>query len=188
ATETPSLRVTAIEEDREAEPVQQIGRIEKLLAEADDDFQPAGSIGPEMEVRFDEPQIHPFQETFEQEEVVADRYAASVKSSPLSIAAASSTESEVSVSEEPKAFQSSEVLQASESPQAAAFFETPAVQEESQASDAPAVEEASLTEDELVSVLADGQDQDSASDAAMSFEPAPRPREYRHLFARLRRG
>ena len=54
---------------------QQICRIEQLLAEADEDFQPAGSIGPEIELCFEE-SAHPFQEEFEHEEVVADRYAA----------------------------------------------------------------------------------------------------------------
>ncbi len=61
----------------DAEPGQQIRRIERLLAEADDDFQPAGSIGPEIELCFEE-SAHPFQEEFEHEEVVADRYAAAV--------------------------------------------------------------------------------------------------------------
>ena len=40
----------------------------------DDDFQPAGSIGPEIELRFDSPE-DPFDETFAEEEVVIDRYA-----------------------------------------------------------------------------------------------------------------
>ncbi len=73
----PALWITSAEEDREgdqSEPVQQIHRIERLLAEADDDFQPAGSIGPEVELCFDDA-AHPFQEQFEHEEVVADRYA-----------------------------------------------------------------------------------------------------------------
>lgn len=56
------------------EPVEQLARIEKMLATVDDDFQPAGSIGPEVELIFDEPQ-HPFQEEFEEEEVICDRYA-----------------------------------------------------------------------------------------------------------------
>ena len=61
-------------EDDECEPSQQIHRIERLLAKADDDFQPAGSIGPEVELYFEET-AHPFQEEFEHEEVVLDRYA-----------------------------------------------------------------------------------------------------------------
>jgi len=56
------------------EPVEQLARIEKMLARVDEDFQPAGSIVPEAELVFDEPQ-HPFQEEFEEEEVICDRYA-----------------------------------------------------------------------------------------------------------------
>jgi type II secretory pathway predicted ATPase ExeA len=65
-----------VEEAGDSEPTQQIHRIEQLLAKADDDFEPAGSIGPEIELRFDQP-THPFHEEFEHEEVVVDRYAAS---------------------------------------------------------------------------------------------------------------
>ena len=73
------FRVAQIEDEQsppdDSEPAVQIHRIEQLLAEADDDFQPAGSIGPEVELCFEEA-IHPFREEFEQEEVVSDRYAA----------------------------------------------------------------------------------------------------------------
>ena len=72
------FRVASVEdEEAEAgdfEPSEQIHRIEELLAKADDDFQPAGSIGPEIELHFEETP-HPFQEEFEHEEVVSDRYA-----------------------------------------------------------------------------------------------------------------
>jgi type II secretory pathway predicted ATPase ExeA len=74
------FRVASVEEEEEAEtgdfePSEQIHRIEELLARADDDFQPAGSIGPEIELHFEETTPHPFQEEFEHEEVVSDRYA-----------------------------------------------------------------------------------------------------------------
>ena len=78
-TSLPMLRISLPAEDdarpTAPEPGRQIRRIERLLAEADDDFQPAGSIGPEIELCFEEA-AHPFQEAFEHEEVVADRYAA----------------------------------------------------------------------------------------------------------------
>lgn len=77
APSPPTLRITSADEEHDAgegEPDRQICRIERLLAVADDDFQPAGSIGPEVELGFDGA-IHPFQEEFEHEEVVADRYA-----------------------------------------------------------------------------------------------------------------
>ena len=69
------LRSSKTRAEATAEPAEQIHRIERLLAEADDDFQPAGSIGPEIELYFEETP-HPFQEEFEHEEIVADRYAA----------------------------------------------------------------------------------------------------------------
>jgi hypothetical protein len=73
----PALRISPALDDGESssgEPAQQIHRIEQLLAEADDDFQPAGSIVPEIELHFEEPS-HPFTEEFEHEEVISDRYA-----------------------------------------------------------------------------------------------------------------
>lgn len=76
------FRVAALDDESNAEPAGQIHRIEQLLAEADDDFQPAGSIGPEVELSFKE-QIHPFQEEFDEEEVVADRYADAREKQPL---------------------------------------------------------------------------------------------------------
>jgi hypothetical protein len=61
------------------EPAEQLQEIEELLSAADGDFQPAGlqpadRTTPEVELSFDEPD-HPFAEQFQEEEVVADRYA-----------------------------------------------------------------------------------------------------------------
>ena len=78
ATSARVFRVASVEEEEAesggCEPSEQIHRIEELLAKADDDFRPAGSIGPEIELHF-QPTPHPFQEEFEHEEVVSDRYA-----------------------------------------------------------------------------------------------------------------
>ena len=86
-SKAPVFRVASVEqegaeEEDGSEPDGQIHRIERLLAKADEDFQPAGSIGPEVELNFEEP-VHPFQEEFEQEEVVSDRYAAVRAKQPL---------------------------------------------------------------------------------------------------------
>jgi hypothetical protein len=73
----PALRISPTLDEVESdpgEPAQQIHRIKQLLAEADDDFQPAGSIVPEIELHFEE-SPHPFEEEFEHEEVISDRYA-----------------------------------------------------------------------------------------------------------------
>jgi type II secretory pathway predicted ATPase ExeA len=80
-----AFRVADVDEDAEddqCEPSQQIHRIERLLAKADDNFQPAGSIGPEVELYFEET-VHPFQEEFEHEEVVLDRYASAASAAPF---------------------------------------------------------------------------------------------------------
>lgn len=79
----PSLRVANDFDEVEAELSEvchQIERIEQSPAEAQDDFQPVGTIKPEIELVFDDTD-HPFKETFDEEEVISDRYAAA--SSPL---------------------------------------------------------------------------------------------------------
>jgi len=55
-------------------PDQHFDRIQAQLAEIEDDFQPAGSIGPEVELVF-QGLRDPFGESFQEEEVVLDRYA-----------------------------------------------------------------------------------------------------------------
>lgn len=60
--------------DYEATPAEKIERIQAQLASIDDEFLPAGSIGPEVELVFHHT-IDPFGERFEEEEVVLDRYA-----------------------------------------------------------------------------------------------------------------
>ncbi len=72
----PSLRVATDFDEVEAdlsEVCHQIQRIEQPSSSAEDDFQPLGSIKPEIELVFDDTD-HPFKEEFEHEEVVADRY------------------------------------------------------------------------------------------------------------------
>jgi len=60
------------------EPAEQLERIEGMLADAEEEFQPAGSIGPEVELVFPE-SLPPFDEPFPQEEIVSDRYGRSQK-------------------------------------------------------------------------------------------------------------
>ena len=154
---------------RQGEPVQQIHRIERLLAAADDDFQPAGSIGPEVELCFDN-SPHPFQEQFAEEEVVADRYAAvAVAVPPPEKTAAGS----------PPARANAEKVGIRCAPVAAASPEEP--------------------EWELIGASASAADRDhpptQPEPERRPASPAPpvpsvpsRRREYRQLFARLRRG
>ena len=85
----PAL-VAEMGEDRET--FEQLRRIQKLLADVRAEFQPVTTIEPEVELVFDAP--HPFGEAFEEEEVIADRYAASApRSSVPSLPAAESAPS-----------------------------------------------------------------------------------------------
>ena len=56
------------------ETFEELHHIQKLLADVQAEFQPVTTIGPEVELVFEAP--HPFGETFEEEEVIADRYSA----------------------------------------------------------------------------------------------------------------
>jgi type II secretory pathway predicted ATPase ExeA len=71
--DAPSLRVASDDEEQIAEPAERVEQIEQTLAELEEDFEPAGSIGPEVELTFGQP-ANPFDEEFEhEEEVVTDR-------------------------------------------------------------------------------------------------------------------
>ena len=59
------------------EPAGQIDQIQAMLGEIEDDFRPAGTIRPEVELVLDDPG-NPFSEQFLEEEVVIDRCAAAL--------------------------------------------------------------------------------------------------------------
>lgn len=65
-------------------PDEQVSRIEQMICEADDDFTPFGSCAPEVDLVFEDAE-HPFQEQFEDEEIVADRYSSRKATSPRTI-------------------------------------------------------------------------------------------------------
>jgi len=78
--EAPLSQSTLVAETTEdPETFQQLRHIQQLLADVQAEFQPMAAIEPEVELVFETP--HPFAETFEEEEVVADRYVARI--SPL---------------------------------------------------------------------------------------------------------
>jgi type II secretory pathway predicted ATPase ExeA len=171
-----ALRISTAEDDREsdqAEPTQQICRIERLLAEADD-FQPAGSIGPEIELCFEE-SAHPFQEEFEHEEVVADRYAAAVTSPVMPLAC----EGQAS-SAEPD----SEMLPSFSETTAAEFLSATCGTSENSADRVPVLDCPAVPSVACCSTLLD---KPAVAPSASPATPA-RKREYRQLFARLQRG
>ena len=168
----------AVEEDKQteagdSEPSEQIHRIERLLAEADDDFQPAGSIGPEIELRFEET-ARPFQEEFEHEEVVADRYAA------RAIPAAARECPNVGVSENETVTLGT----------AAAVNDVPAATVEVECvQDALSLRQADF--DDAGESVEEADDANAPPDEFVAQMPPTAPagrREYRHLFAQLLRG
>ncbi len=65
--------VAVADESTDEDTGEQLEHIRKLLADVQAEFQPAAEE-PEVELVFDAP--HPFTERFEEEEVIADRYAA----------------------------------------------------------------------------------------------------------------
>ncbi|MFH1265080.1 MAG: AAA family ATPase [Planctomycetota bacterium] len=71
----PMLRISPESEELNADPAEQIEQIEQAISGLEDDFQPAGSIGPEVELVFCDSQ-DPFNEEFEEEEVIVDRLGA----------------------------------------------------------------------------------------------------------------
>jgi hypothetical protein len=79
-SDPPRLRTVAADnrDDEESlftgEPTQRIERIKDQLGTIDEQFQPAGTIGPEVELVFTNAEINPFQEPFEEEEVIVDRF------------------------------------------------------------------------------------------------------------------
>lgn len=165
ATASPSrvFRVASVEDDEgeteNFEPSEQIHRIEELLAKADDDFQPAGTIGPEVELHF-ESTPHPFQEEFEHEEVVSDRYGSKGTPQPVPAVGRPTDDSLPHTPDAPPASHG-----------------VGAVSEQPMPIEPLKVE---LVEESVAGV---------AAPAAAKGPVAPAPRhEYRHLFAQLLRG
>ena len=193
AAESPRVfRVASVDDDFEkgveatpddAAPNEQIKRIQQLLAEADDDFQPAGTIGPEIELRFEEEEaVHPFQEEFEHEEIVADRYV----SKPAAVVSPAR--------EVPKPVETQEAAEAAAQP----VQKVQEVQEVQKVHEEPVPEPvyAAAACAPSVAVLksnSDGRgdwgDGSQEPDRPAAQNPAPASHhEYRHLFAKLRRG
>lgn len=73
AYSVPALRVTPDEDDLIANSEHRLDGIEESLEQLENDFEPAGSIGPEVELVFHDPSDL-LNEDFQEEEVVVDRY------------------------------------------------------------------------------------------------------------------
>jgi type II secretory pathway predicted ATPase ExeA len=73
AGSVPAFRVTPAEDDLIVQSSERLDGIEESLEQLEDDFQPAGSIGTEVELVFHDPSDL-LNEDFQEEEVVVDRY------------------------------------------------------------------------------------------------------------------
>lgn len=136
------------------EPVEQLDRIEELLGDVENDFQPAGSIRPEVELVFNEPE-RLLKEEFEEEEIVSDRYVPPAEPPGDPVPETAGSEGEYA-------------------PEGVDAGDHPPVEAEDDLPQEPA----------MVGVE---EDYDGAQPATCSIV-AVRRQEYRHLFARLRRG
>ena len=180
----PSLRVTPTSEDSDAGPVERLDLIEKTLTEIDEDFQPAGSIRPEVELAFEDTG-NPFDEPFEHEEVVTDRYPSVVPAHrPAATPADGEQNMDVAALTEPAAYASegSETLPHEESSGTREVGpETVPLHRERVASRVGATSH----EAELI-LIEDGYEEGDLPPAKSI--PVVHQQEYGQLFARLRRS
>ncbi len=177
AADTIMQPTLVAETTQDPETFEDLRHIQKLLADVQAEFQPVATIGPEVELVFETP--HPFGETFAEEEVIADRYAAAVPppvpSPPLA--------------EPAPAVAAAVVAATAKGPE-------PVNTNESREQPQP---EAIPTPHNREVAWRDGLESEvaAATVAAVAKEPSPRPtrsvvppprQEFGRLFAKLRRG
>jgi hypothetical protein len=145
----------------------QLHRIEQMLSGAEDDFRPAGSIRPEVELIFEDP-AHPFDDRFQEEEVVADRYTSSRKAKTHHQPGLTPPRKRAAVRLDP--------------PDAAGGRPAPETVSLCRPED---IEAAEIDDADMV-IVEDGYDDRAALDVCPII--SVRHLEYGQLFARLRRG
>jgi hypothetical protein len=162
----------------------QLNLIESTLAEIDEDFEPAGSIRPEVELVF-ENIGNPFDEPFEHEEVVTDRFPNVVLAQwPAATAAEGGQPTEVAAVARPAAYapEGSEALPQETSSRARQVGpETVPLRRERATSRVGPTPQ----EEELI-LIEDGYEEGDVPPAKSI--PVVHRQEYGQLFARLRRS
>jgi len=173
------------------DPAEQVTKIQRAIDELEEDFQPAGSIGPEIELFFD-PSVDPFAEEFEEEEVITDRV---TDPGPTAAAPGRTADgSEASGGEPSKEPDDECSLQGESVPEAAAATATATADaaasprsETIVLHQRPAAEHSEPNraepQPEPILIIEDGYDDDPA---ATRPPPAARRREYSRLFSTLR--
>ena len=74
--DSPALRISPETDEANPstpQPAEQLQRIQQMIDDVEEDFQPTPSSGPEVELVFDET-YEPFSEPFQEEEVVSERH------------------------------------------------------------------------------------------------------------------
>jgi len=196
--EAPEQLALATETAEDPETFEQLSHIQSLLADVRAEFQPVTEIEPEVELVFDAP--HPFAEPFQEEEVIADRYASSIpppsvpslqaetlalRDAAVAVAAAAKEAEPVGTSEDCE-----EWIDAAQSPSTHVRPDVPR--------DEPLPQTIPMPHDDK-SAWKDTPDTEvaAAAIAAITEEPSSRParsvvppprQEFGRLFAKLRRG
>ena len=183
----PMLRVSPQDDDA-APPAESLEQIGDALSQLDDDFQPAGTIGPEVELVLQDPN-DPFSETFEQEEWVTKRHTAEPPAQEAPLPATTPSVEAAPDSVDALAAVGAEIAELRDTllPAAAA------------AETAPASPAEQRLEEQTLPLRADAPVDDSdliivEDDYEGGPPPPPRPvapvrqSEYRRLFASLRQG
>jgi type II secretory pathway predicted ATPase ExeA len=180
----PALRVAPMSEGMGGDLAGQLNLIESTLAEIDEDFEPAGSIRPEVELVF-ENIGNPFDEPFEHEEVVTDRFPNVVLAQwPAATAAEGGQPTEVAAVARPAAYapEGSEALPQETSSRARQVGpETVPLRRERATSRVGPTPQ----EEELI-LIEDGYEEGDVPPAKSI--PVVHRQEYGQLFARLRRS
>lgn len=156
-----------------------LDQIDRMIAELNDEFRPAGSIRPEVELIFDDPSS-PFFEPFEEEEVVEDRYAEAMQRrlrtrSEAARQAPAALDDDLVMIEEPE-------MQEAEKPRRAATV--PSTVPSTVPLRRAAVQSPPAAE---CPIIVEEDDEPDAQRPAARVVPIRR-HEYRQLFAKLRHG
>jgi type II secretory pathway predicted ATPase ExeA len=196
------FRVPSVQPRQGANPLERLEEISAQLALADDDFQPLGPIRPEVELVFP----NPFDEHFSEEEVIIDRYSAlqvdALANRPLVHGAESHELAALLSAAEP-----GPTLFAAETPADTSSIGSVCLAEPEVPSSLPwpggtttiaapptqtAVSErseaASLDQHEDADLIVIEEPSDHAVPSPNAKTPQVRRKEYRQLFAQLRRG
>jgi hypothetical protein len=178
---SPTLRINSISgTDLDlGDAEERINSIEKMIAGVEGDFEPAGSIEPEIELTFEEFD-HPFKEPFADEEVVNDRYA--ILEPPKTVAPQKLTEPAVAAKVAEVDVKKTVVLHRTNDALRTAELQTLGSNSISVA-EAPSPESESDAENDPMLIV----EEDGPAVEAKILRPVRR-HEYRRLFAKLRHG